>query len=104
MAQQEDDRDPDSEGEECKRIMQELREEMQRVAREELAKDEDGHLKRVAEKFLGRGKQADVWKLMISMVPYDLSVGSLPDDQDWIVDGPVVGDGQCHDKCCSEAP
>ncbi|KLU85489.1 hypothetical protein MAPG_04512 [Magnaporthiopsis poae ATCC 64411] len=104
LTQQEDGREPDPEGEECKRIMQELRQEMERVAQEELAKDEDGHLKRVAEEFLGRGKQADVWKVMAGMVPYDLSVESLPDDQEWIVDGPVVGDGQCHDKCCSEAP
>lgn len=104
LTQQEDGRDPDPEGEECKRIMQKLLQEMQRVAQEELAKDENGHLARVAEEFLGRGKQADVWKVMIGMVPYDLSVGSLPDDQDWIVDGPVAGDGQCHEECCSKVP
>src|SRR3569833_956039 len=103
LAQQRNGHDPDPEDEQYQQIMKELRQKLQQMTEERLDKDKDNCLVRVAEQFLGLGKQADVWLVMIDMLPYDLSLKSLPDNQIWIVDGPIVGDGLCHEKCCSGA-
>ncbi|KAK3374325.1 hypothetical protein B0T24DRAFT_704698 [Lasiosphaeria ovina] len=102
LALQEGGRDPDPEVDgEYKRIEQRLRAEMQRVAADALERDTEKHLAWVSDEFIGENKRGDIWKAMVLLTPYEISVKSLPDDQVWVVDGPVVGDGLCHEPCCS---
>ncbi|KAK0701904.1 hypothetical protein B0T26DRAFT_682002 [Lasiosphaeria miniovina] len=101
---QEGERDPDPKVDgEYKRIEQGLRAEMQRVATDTLERDTDKHLAWVADEFIGENKRGDIWKAMVLLTPYEISVKSLPDDQVWVGDGPVVGDGLCHEACCSSS-
>jgi len=92
---------PEADRKECKRIKEGLIKEMQQVAKVALDKDTEGQLEKVTQEFLGDGKKGDVWKLLLFQVPYNLSAQSLPDDQEWVVDGPAVGDdGLCREVCC----
>ena len=100
LARQEGGRDPDPKCQEYQKITKGVCEEMKRVAKEALVEDEQGYLARVAVEFGCEGEEA-VWKMLVFLLPFDVSVENLPDDQVWIVDGPVVGDGLCHDDCCS---
>jgi hypothetical protein len=53
--------------------------------------------------YFGEVSKEDCWKVLLSAVPYDLSVESLSDGKvvEWIVDGSVAGDGLCKEECCN---
>jgi hypothetical protein len=91
---------PDDDDEECRRVLKELRKEMQRAAEVALGKDKDGLLERVTQEYMGDGRRDDVWKTLLFQVPFDLSAEDLPDDQVWVVDRPYTGNGLCGDECC----
>jgi hypothetical protein len=91
---------PDEDGAECKRIVEGLKDEMRRVSKTALDMDDEGLLERVTQEYMGDGKRDDVWKLLLYLVPFDLSAEALPDDQVWVVDRPPLGDGLCGDLCC----
>jgi len=88
----------DHDNDECRRIVKELAEEMQRQISDYW--DESVEFAASCEMYLGKNRRDRCLRFLLSAAPYDLCLEPLSDDRVWVVDRPVAGDGKCKEECC----
>lgn len=88
---------------ECRPSLNALMRKMQSVTSAHwLADGKHGNFIPGYEALFGKRSAEDCWKNLTWAVPYDLSIDSIAggQDQTWVVDRPMEGDGKCKERCC----
>jgi len=93
----EEEGEQSEESDKYKQAVETVKQEMKRLAWE--AWDGNSEFARAFVDHTGASRET-CWAAIPALLPFDLVLGTLPEDQVWEVDRPAGGDGRCAEKCC----